>query len=72
MLKPTFWSGDVNCDFNKSHDTHLVFIDGKTKMGPWAGMCESCFRRYGFGRYGTGFAQRYERQADDRYLKVDG
>ena len=23
--------------------------DGKTKMGPWAYLCENCFVRYGVG-----------------------
>ena len=29
--------------------------DGRTKMGPWANMCESCFKKYGVGLgYGHG------------------
>jgi hypothetical protein len=31
--------------------------DGKTKMGPWADMCETCFRKYGVG-LGTGKGQK--------------
>lgn len=32
--------------------------DGKTKMGPWAYMCEPCWEMYGVGQLGTGFGQR--------------
>ena len=31
--------------------------DGKTRMGPWAYMCESCFQRYGTG-LGLGHGKR--------------
>lgn len=32
--------------------------DGKTKAGPWAYMCEPCWKAHGVGKLGTGFAQR--------------
>ena len=32
--------------------------DGKTKSGPWAYMCEGCWRVHGVGILGTGFGQR--------------
>lgn len=31
--------------------------DGKTKMGPWANMCEDCFETYGVG-LGLGRGQK--------------
>jgi hypothetical protein len=34
------------------------FTDGKTLMGPWALMCDSCERKHGMG-HGTGLGQRY-------------
>ena len=34
------------------------FIDGKTKMGPWAIMCSKCFQTSGVG-LGLGHGQRY-------------
>lgn len=37
------------------------FIDGKTKMGPWAMMCPGCHKSHGCG-LGTGKGQKYERQ----------
>lgn len=32
--------------------------DGKTKHGPWAYMCERCWRTDGIGKLGTGFGQK--------------
>ena len=48
------------------------FIDGKSAYGPWGFMTPSSWRRHGVGRLGTGFGQRYERQADGSWLKVEG
>ena len=36
------------------------FVDGKTRMGPWANMCLPCFRKVGVG-LGVGRGQRYAR-----------
>lgn len=33
------------CDFCKAPAEY----DGKTRFGPWAYMCEKCFREYGSG-----------------------
>ncbi len=30
-------------------EAKVAKYDGKTKMGPWAYMCDSHFRRYGIG-----------------------
>lgn len=38
-------SRDEKCDFCGKPATH----DGKTKMGPWAYMCDDHFKRYGVG-----------------------
>ena len=34
------------------------FVDGKTRMGPWANMCMPCYRKVGVG-LGMGRGQRY-------------
>ena len=47
------------------------FVDGKTRLGPWAIMAPSSFKIMGVG-LGLGRGQRYERQADGRWLKVEG
>lgn len=46
-----------------------VFVDGRTRMGPWANMCQTCHDRHGTG-LGTGNGQRYTRQDDGRWLKT--
>ena len=35
--------------------------DCKTKMGPWANLCDACFKIYGIG-LGLGKGQRMETQ----------
>lgn len=67
-----YWSGDVGPvdDFGDTYTN--VMIDGKTMQGPWANMTLRSWKRNGCGRFGTGFAQRYEKQADGRWLKVEG
>lgn len=46
-------------------------IDGVTNLGPWALMTPKSFERYGRG-LGTGRGQRYRRQSDGKWLKVEG
>lgn len=36
-----------------------VFIDGRTRQGPWGFLCPSCHALDGVG-LGTGYGQRYE------------
>lgn len=46
-----------------------LFVDGKTKMGPWACMCFSCFMLGpGLGKLGCGLGQMYEKKGDVFYL----
>jgi hypothetical protein len=47
-------------------------IDGKTTYGPWALMTPKSFRLNGVGRLGLGLGQRYVKQPDGRWLKVEG
>lgn len=35
------------------------FVDGRTKMGPWALMCQTCHPRMGVG-IGPGCGQKYD------------
>jgi hypothetical protein len=52
------WYGDVNNvdDYGRAIDN--VFIDGRTKHGPWAIMNPTSFEMYGIG-LGTGRGQKY-------------
>ena len=77
MSEQKFWMGDdpdvcgdAKCDICH-HIVTDVFVDGVTKMGPWAIMCESCHSNNGLP-LGTGRGQKYVRQPDKRWLKVEG
>jgi hypothetical protein len=71
--KPRYWVGSFpKCDIPGCDVTDLTaFVDGKTRLGPWGNMCPGCWIEHGVGRLGTGFGQRYEKQADGRFLKVE-
>lgn len=38
----------------------------------WACMTEASFKKYGDGRLGTGFGQKYRRNAEGHLVKVEG
>jgi hypothetical protein len=61
--------GPVTCDLcHQPQDHH--FIDGATRMGPWANMCETCANDYGVG-LGLGRGQAYT-NFGGRWMKVAG
>jgi hypothetical protein len=63
-----YWQGEIeNCDICEKPMTNK-FVDGPTKMGSWANMCEYCADR--FWRYPMG--ETYEKQSDGRWLKIRG
>jgi hypothetical protein len=62
--------GTIVDDFDEPYED--VMIDGKTKMGPWANMTPKSWTTYGIGRLGQGYGQKYEKQKDGRWLKVEG
>jgi len=45
------------CDVCKADSLH-EYVDGATRMGPWANMCMDCFHEVGRG-LGTGVGQYY-------------
>lgn len=60
---------DFNVPF--THKKGEVVYDAKTVMGPWATMTEASFKKYG-GKLGTGFGQKYVRNAEGELHKVEG
>jgi hypothetical protein len=71
QTQPRYWQGTVASHDDFGAAITATFIDGATAMGPWAIMAPRSFRQYGRG-LGTGRGQRYEKQADGRWLKVEG
>ena len=66
-----YWSGDPGEKDDFGFPIKDEFIDGKTQMGPWANMAPSTFKIHGIG-LGQGYGQRYKKQADGRWLKIEG
>lgn len=65
------WCGEVgNCDICCKPITES-FVDGKTRMGPWAKMCHRCVMTHGVG-LGLGRGQRYTKNAKGVFEKVEG
>ena len=66
------WVGDPpeRCDLCKKLILK-TFVDGKTKYGPWATMCLSCYHGFGVG-LGTGRGQRYDKQPSGQFVKTEG
>lgn len=71
MTKPKYWMGDVGEADDFGDPITDTVIDGATWRGPWAIMTPKSHRAYGCG-FGTGQGQKYEKQADGRWLKVEG
>lgn len=69
---PVAWIGLTpdRCDLC---GTRLIesFVDGKTRMGPWACMCGACHAGHGIG-FGTGRGQGYTKDDAGRWLKTGG
>ena len=47
------------------------FSDARHSSGRWGNFCPPCSKSQGI-RYGTGLGQRYKKQADGKFLKVEG
>lgn len=62
--------GGHKCDIcgGYVHELGKTYVDGATIMGPWADMCEGCYRKVGIG-LGTGRGQRYDAKTG---VKVEG
>jgi hypothetical protein len=67
-----YWLGNLppKDDFGVLYSTTMY--DGKTIHGPWANMTPKSWRVHGCGRLGTGYGQKYEKQENGRWLKVEG
>ena len=66
-----YWMGSINDvdDFGKPIKDE--FVDGKTTMGPWGIMSPESFRIHGVG-VGQGKGQKYKKQPDGKWKKIQG
>lgn len=67
-----YWQGEVGAKDDFGGTITDEFVDGATASGPWATMNPEHWRRFGSGRIGSGSGQRYRKQDDGRWLKVEG
>lgn len=58
----------TNCDICGTAITD-TFIDGRTRMGPWANMCPKCHSEIGCG-LGVGNGQHYTKGLDGTFVKI--
>jgi hypothetical protein len=72
--EPVYWLSPVGEFDDFGNPIENIIIDGRTKQGPWALMSEGSWMIHGGtgGRLGTGLGQKYHRQVDGRWLKVEG
>ena len=72
MTDKVYWLSGVGADDDFNEPVEDVIIDGATRMGPWALMTPASWARYGVGRLGLGLGQKYQKQPDGKWLKVEG
>ena len=69
---PVYWISPLGPKDDFDDTFGEVMYDGKTVYGPWANMTEASWKRYGIGKLGLGRGQKYQKQPDGRWLKVEG
>jgi hypothetical protein len=69
--KPVYWVGNVGEKDDFGNPITDTIIDGVTTYGSWALMTPECHSEYGRG-LGIGRGQKYVKQADGKWLRVEG
>jgi hypothetical protein len=72
MKKARYWLSPVGKFDDFDHEIENCIIDGRTKYGPWALMTPTSWLIHGIGRLGLGLGQKYVKQPDGKWLKVEG
>lgn len=70
--KPEYWLSPVGGFDDFDSPIKDTIIDGRTIHGPWAIMTPESWEKHGCGTLGTGCGQKYQKQADGKWLKVQG
>lgn len=72
MTNPVYWASPLNgCDVCCADFPGGIMYDAVVS-GMWGNVCQSCFSLDPRAKLGTGFGQKYEKQVDGRWLKVEG
>lgn len=72
-VTPKYWTGSPPTKDDFGMPIKNEFIDAPTVDGPWGFMTPASWRRHRmYARLGTGYGQRYKKQSDGRWLKVEG
>ena len=69
-MKKIYYGDPKVCDMCTGGFGNTMY-DLKTSDGRWANACRSCFKGDN-GRLGTGFGQKYKKNGDNRWEKIDG
>jgi hypothetical protein len=59
-----------HCDICEAPCTEKYY-DAKTVLGPWATLCETCFKTYNAAVLGTGRGQEFTK-VDGKWIKTAG
>lgn len=68
MIETSFVNPPTACDVCGLTITSS-FYDAKTRAGPWAHMCPSCWKGLSVGKLGTGYGQHYLKLPDGKWVK---
>lgn len=73
-MVPSYWTSPVGGFDDFGAPIKDIVIDAKTKHGPWALMTPETYAVEGNrpGVFGLGVGQKYQKQADGRWLKIEG
>lgn len=67
-----YWMGSVPRIDDFHQEIKDIFIDGKTTQGPWAFMTPESWEKEGVGKLGLGLGQKYQKQENGKWLKIEG
>jgi hypothetical protein len=68
-----YWTGDVPAKDDFGMTISDEFIDGRMRgRSQWAMFAPMSWRTMGIGILGLGYGQRYRKQKDGRWVKVEG
>jgi hypothetical protein len=69
---PKYWMGTISAKDDFGMPISTIMIDGKTTSWPWARMNPQSWALHGVGKLGTGYGQKYQKQSDGKWLKIEG